>query len=62
MDARMLIISVSPDLSASYIPIMNSIFAAQKLVRNGPPDAPLELVLEAQLLTVSLLIASESQN
>lgn len=58
----MLIISVSPDLSASYIPIMNSIFAAQKLVRNGPPDAPLELVLEAQLLTVSLLIASESQN
>ncbi|PVG01200.1 Tfb4-domain-containing protein [Serendipita vermifera] len=28
---RILIISVSPDLSASYIPIMNSIFCAQKL-------------------------------
>ncbi|KIM30388.1 hypothetical protein M408DRAFT_21905 [Serendipita vermifera MAFF 305830] len=28
---RILIFSVSPDLSASYIPIMNSIFCAQKL-------------------------------
>ncbi|CCA72023.1 related to TFIIH basal transcription factor complex p34 subunit [Serendipita indica DSM 11827] len=28
---RLLVISVSPDLSASYIPIMNSIFCAQKL-------------------------------
>jgi len=31
LDARILILSVSPDISASYIPIMNSIFAAQKL-------------------------------
>ncbi|KIM91931.1 hypothetical protein PILCRDRAFT_101 [Piloderma croceum F 1598] len=30
-DPRMLILSVSPDLSTSYIPIMNSIFSAQKL-------------------------------
>ncbi|TFK44391.1 transcription factor Tfb4-domain-containing protein [Crucibulum laeve] len=30
-DPRILILSVSPDLSASYIPIMNSIFSAQKL-------------------------------
>jgi len=30
-DPRILIISVSPDLSASYIPLMNSIFSAQKL-------------------------------
>jgi Transcription factor Tfb4 len=29
---RVLILSVSPDLSASYIPVMNSIFSAQKLV------------------------------
>ncbi|KAG8961315.1 RNA polymerase II transcription factor B subunit 4 [Tulasnella sp. 419] len=28
---RILVISVSPDLSSSYIPLMNSIFAAQKL-------------------------------
>jgi hypothetical protein len=32
-DPRMLILSVSPDLSSSYIPIMNAIFSAQKLVR-----------------------------
>lgn len=31
-DPRVLILSVSPDLSTSYIPIMNSIFSAQKLV------------------------------
>ncbi|KAI0254048.1 transcription factor Tfb4 [Lactifluus subvellereus] len=30
-DPRILILSVSPDLSASYIPVMNSIFSAQKL-------------------------------
>ncbi|KAF8236571.1 Tfb4-domain-containing protein [Tricholoma matsutake] len=30
-DPRILILSVSPDLSSSYIPIMNSIFSAQKL-------------------------------
>jgi len=30
-DPRILILSVSPDLSNSYIPIMNSIFSAQKL-------------------------------
>ena len=33
VDPRILILSVSPDLSTSYIPIMNSIFSAQKLVR-----------------------------
>lgn len=33
-DPRILILSVSPDLSASYIPVMNSIFSAQKLVRH----------------------------
>ena len=32
-DPRILILSVSPDQSSSYIPIMNSIFSAQKLVR-----------------------------
>ncbi|TFK26523.1 Tfb4-domain-containing protein [Coprinopsis marcescibilis] len=31
VDPRILILSVSPDLSASYIPIMNAIFSAQKL-------------------------------
>ncbi|EPQ57290.1 transcription factor Tfb4 [Gloeophyllum trabeum ATCC 11539] len=30
-DPRILVLSVSPDLSTSYIPIMNSIFSAQKL-------------------------------
>lgn len=31
-DPRILILSVSPDASNSYIPVMNSIFSAQKLV------------------------------
>ncbi|KAF6761265.1 transcription factor Tfb4 [Ephemerocybe angulata] len=35
-DPRILILSVSPDLSTSYIPIMNAIFSAQKLVRYDP--------------------------
>ncbi|KAH0588927.1 hypothetical protein H2248_004712 [Termitomyces sp. 'cryptogamus'] len=30
-DPRILVLSVSPDLSTSYIPIMNAIFSAQKL-------------------------------
>ncbi|KAF7782321.1 hypothetical protein Agabi119p4_1697 [Agaricus bisporus var. burnettii] len=30
-DPRLLILSVSPDLATSYIPIMNSVFSAQKL-------------------------------
>ncbi|KAG6837497.1 hypothetical protein H0H93_008422 [Arthromyces matolae] len=30
-DPRVLVLSVSPDLSTSYIPIMNAIFSAQKL-------------------------------
>ncbi|KAJ8077254.1 RNA polymerase II transcription factor B subunit 4 [Marasmius tenuissimus] len=30
-DPRILILSVSPDLTSSYIPVMNSIFSAQKL-------------------------------
>lgn len=42
-DPRILILSVSPDLSTSYIPIMNSIFSAQKLVR-------LVLIILANLL------------
>lgn len=33
-DPRILVVSVSPDESSSYIPIMNSIFSAQKLVRS----------------------------
>lgn len=32
-DPRILVLSVSPDLSTSYIPIMNAIFSAQKLVK-----------------------------
>jgi transcription initiation factor TFIIH subunit 3 len=32
-DPRILVLSVSLDLAASYIPVMNSIFSAQKLVR-----------------------------
>jgi hypothetical protein len=36
VDPRILILSVSSDLSTSYIPIMNSIFSAQKLV--SAPD------------------------
>ena len=36
-DPRILILSVSPDLAASYIPVMNSIFSAQKLVRAVEP-------------------------
>lgn len=40
-DPRILIISASPDLSSSYIPIMNAIFSAQKLVRPSPsPSSP----------------------
>lgn len=35
-EPRILILSVSPDLSTSYIPLMNSIFSAQKLVRKIP--------------------------
>ncbi|KAI0949379.1 hypothetical protein AcW1_009011 [Taiwanofungus camphoratus] len=31
LDPRILVLSVSPDQSSSYIPIMNSIFSAQKL-------------------------------
>lgn len=30
-DSRILIVSVSPDLSSAYIPLMNAIFSAQKL-------------------------------
>ncbi|KAG7098767.1 hypothetical protein E1B28_000675 [Marasmius oreades] len=30
-DPRILIVSVSPDITSSYIPVMNSIFSAQKL-------------------------------
>ena len=32
LEPRILILSVSPDVSTSYIPLMNSIFSAQKLV------------------------------
>ena len=35
-DPRILILSVSPDASNSYIPVMNSIFSAQKLVSPIP--------------------------
>lgn len=30
--ARVLAVAVSPDVSSQYIPVMNAIFAAQKLV------------------------------
>ena len=36
-DPRILILSVSPDASNSYIPVMNSIFSAQKLVGTTHP-------------------------
>lgn len=36
-DPRILILSVSPDASNSYIPVMNSIFSAQKLVSTIHP-------------------------
>ena len=36
-DPRILILSVSPDASNSYIPVMNSIFSAQKLVSMTHP-------------------------
>ena len=41
-EPRILILSVSPDASNSYIPIMNSIFSAQKLVSFAlfPPLLP----------------------
>ncbi|KAG6920301.1 hypothetical protein DXG01_005070 [Tephrocybe rancida] len=35
-DPRILVLSVSPDLSTSYIPIMNAIFSAQKLASIFP--------------------------
>jgi len=44
-DPRILILSVSPDLSASYIPVMNSIFSAQKLVRAVEPDEVIHVIL-----------------
>lgn len=31
-EPRVIILSVSPDMSTSYIPLMNAIFSAQKLV------------------------------
>ncbi|KAG6866710.1 hypothetical protein C0991_011369 [Blastosporella zonata] len=41
-DPRILILSVSPDLSTSYIPIMNAIFSAQKLASFFPsPQDPI---------------------
>ncbi|KAG6833522.1 hypothetical protein H0H87_005173 [Tephrocybe sp. NHM501043] len=39
-DPRILILSVSPDLSTSYIPIMNAIFSAQKLASIFPLPTP----------------------
>ena len=39
-DPRILVLSVSPDLATSYIPIMNSIFSAQKLVTPTLPSTP----------------------
>ncbi len=36
VDPRILVLSVSPDQSSTYIPIMNSIFSAQKLVSRPP--------------------------
>jgi hypothetical protein len=31
-EARILVLSISPDASMAYVPIMNAIFSAQKLV------------------------------
>lgn len=47
-DPRILILSVSPDASNSYIPVMNSIFSAQKLVSPSP------LLLRSSLTSPSL--------
>jgi hypothetical protein len=44
-DPRILILSVSPDLSASYIPVMNSIFSAQKLVRAVESNEVIHVIL-----------------
>jgi hypothetical protein len=32
-EPRILVLAVSPDASTAYVPLMNAIFAAQKLVR-----------------------------
>ena len=37
LDARLLVVTVSPDASAQYVPVMNCIFSAQKL--SVPVDA-----------------------
>ena len=44
-EPRILIISVSPDLSTSYIPLMNSIFSAQKLVRFDRTVTPVSALI-----------------
>jgi hypothetical protein len=38
-EPRILVLAVSPDASTAYVPLMNAIFAAQKLVR-APPAPP----------------------
>ncbi|KAF5321610.1 hypothetical protein D9619_002025 [Psilocybe cf. subviscida] len=51
-DPRILILSASPDLSSSYIPIMNAIFSAQKLVRHSPPLSPCAALTVFQKITI----------
>lgn len=53
-DPRILILSVSPDASNSYIPIMNSIFSAQKLVSPTLPLVPPTSPTPTQKITIDI--------
>jgi len=46
MNARILVVSVSGDLAEQYVPVMNSIFAAQRKVGLclSPPSTPMGLI------------------
>lgn len=54
MNARILVLSVSGDLSTQYVSMMNSIFAAQRKVISRP-SLPYSLVPSLDINTISVL-------
>ena len=53
-DPRILILTVSPDASNSYIPVMNSIFSAQKLVSTTHTHPSPQPRLSTQKITIDV--------
>ena len=53
-DPRILILTVSPDASNSYIPVMNSIFSAQKLVSTTHTHSSPQPQLSTQKITIDV--------